>query len=214
MILFEIVEFRLIQAGDRSLVDVVAHEIAHCWTGNLVTNRNFEHFWLNEGFTVFVERKIAGRIHGEAERHFSALGGLKALKYAVETMGPTSQLTSLIPDLTGIDPDDAFSSVPYEKGQTLLWNLEDMVGGKQVFEPFLKTYIAKFQYQSITTDQFTDYLKHYFENTAAASKLAEIDWNSWLHTPGMPAVIPKYLVFKLLNIDFSIELSTFIKNFF
>lgn len=63
------------QAGDRSLVDLIAHEIAHSWTGNLVTNSNFEHFWLNEGFTVFIERKINGRLHGEPFRHFSAIGG-------------------------------------------------------------------------------------------------------------------------------------------
>lgn len=75
-----------IQAGDRSLADVVAHEISHSWTGNLVTNRNFEHFWLNEGFTVFVERKILAKLYGEKARHFSAIGGLKDLKDAVSTM--------------------------------------------------------------------------------------------------------------------------------
>lgn len=75
-----------IQAGDRSLADVVAHEISHSWTGNLVTNRNFEHFWLNEGFTVFVERKILAKMYGEKARHFSAIGGLKDLKDTVSTM--------------------------------------------------------------------------------------------------------------------------------
>lgn len=64
----------------RSLANVIAHEIAHSWTGNLVTNQNFEHFWLNEGFTVFTERKIAGRLSGEPERHFEAIGGLKVGK--------------------------------------------------------------------------------------------------------------------------------------
>lgn len=67
-------------AGDRSLVDVIAHEISHSWTGNLVTNNNFEHFWLNEGFTMFVQRKIEGRLHGDKVRHFSALMGLQDLK--------------------------------------------------------------------------------------------------------------------------------------
>ena len=71
------------QVGDRSLVDVVAHEIAHSWTGNLVSAQNFEHFWLNEGFTVFTERKILGRTKGEPFRHFSAIGGLKDLRQAV-----------------------------------------------------------------------------------------------------------------------------------
>ena len=65
------------------MANVIAHEIAHSWTGNLVTNKNFEHFWLNEGFTVFTERKIAGRLDGEAERQFDAIGGWKDLQYGV-----------------------------------------------------------------------------------------------------------------------------------
>lgn len=70
-------------AGDKSLATVVAHEIAHSWTGNLVTNRNFEHFWLNEGFTVFVEGKIVGRLSGNASRDFHALHGLSELSDCV-----------------------------------------------------------------------------------------------------------------------------------
>jgi leukotriene-A4 hydrolase len=75
-----------VQAGDRSLACVVAHEISHSWTGNLVTNRNFEHFWLNEGFTVFVERKILAKLYGEKFRHFAAICGLKDLKETVSTV--------------------------------------------------------------------------------------------------------------------------------
>lgn len=73
----------IVQAGDRSLVAVVAHEISHSWTGNLVSVKNFEHFWLNEGFTTFIERKINGCIKGESYRHFSAIGGLKDLRQSV-----------------------------------------------------------------------------------------------------------------------------------
>ena len=84
LVLFRIPHLRIsFQAGDKSLADVIAHEIAHSWTGNLVTNKNFEHFWLNEGFTVFVERKIMGRLHGEPARHFSAIGGMTDLKEEV-----------------------------------------------------------------------------------------------------------------------------------
>jgi leukotriene-A4 hydrolase len=111
------------------LADVIAHEIAHSWTGNLVTNKNFEHFWLNEGFTVFTERKIVGRMHGEPARHMSALGRWKELQYAIDLQGKTNPLTALVVDLDGVDPDDAFSVVPYEKGSTFLWYLEDTVGG-------------------------------------------------------------------------------------
>ena len=123
-------------AGDRSLADVIAHEIAHSWTGNLVTNSNFEHFWLNEGFTVFTEQKIVGRMKGEPARHFSAIMRWKDLVYSVMTVqGETNPLTALVVDLTGVDPDDAFSVVPYIKGSTFLWYLEHLVGGpcKQTF---------------------------------------------------------------------------------
>ena len=181
------------QAGDRSLVKVVAHEIAHSWTGNLVTNANFEHFWLNEGFTVFVERKILGRIAGEAERNFAALLGLKNLEYAIDQMGPTNHMAKLVTDLTGIDPDDAYSRVPYEKGQTLLWYLEEVVGGKTHFEPFFKSYVAHFQYRSIVSQDFVDYLMEYFKNSPdVIDRLDKVDWGTWFHTPGMPCIIPKY----------------------
>lgn len=70
-------------AGDKSLADVVAHEIAHSWTGNLVTNKNFEHFWLNEGFTVFVESKIVGRMQGDKELDFKMLSNLIDLEECV-----------------------------------------------------------------------------------------------------------------------------------
>ena len=84
MVTFEVhVQGIPFQAGDKSLANVIAHEIAHSWTGNLVTNKNFEHFWLNEGFTVFTERKIVGRLEGEAMRHFEAIGGWKELQYGV-----------------------------------------------------------------------------------------------------------------------------------
>ncbi|XP_008479413.1 leukotriene A-4 hydrolase-like, partial [Diaphorina citri] len=116
-------------AGDGSLAAVVAHEISHSWTGNLVTNRNFEHFWLNEGFTMFVERKITGRLRGEAERHFDALSGLKDLKQALKTLGEDNPLTKLIVDLKHTHPDDAFSTCPYEKGHTFLFYLEQLLGG-------------------------------------------------------------------------------------
>ena len=117
-------------AGDRSLADVIAHEIAHSWTGNLVTNSNFEHFWLNEGFTVFTEQKIVGRMKGEPARHFSAIMKWKDLKYNImDIQGETNPLTALVVDLDGVDPEDAFSVVPYIKGSTFLWYLEHLVGG-------------------------------------------------------------------------------------
>jgi leukotriene-A4 hydrolase len=99
------------------LANVVAHEIAHSWTGNLVTNANWENFWLNEGFTVFVERKILGRLYGNDERDFASITGWedRLMTAIFDTFSPVHQYTKLCPDLSGVDPDDAFSTIPYEK---------------------------------------------------------------------------------------------------
>lgn len=181
-------------AGDKSLANVVAHEISHSWTGNLVTNQNPEHFWLNEGHTVFLERKIVGRLFGgQAYRDFCALGGWNDLQYAVDLLGADSQLTSLNPKLDGIDPDDAFSSVPYEKGHTLLYYLEVRLGGPQVFEPFLLAYIERFKFKSITTSDWKNFLFEFFSPQPEKMKvLSSVDWETWFHSPGMPPVKPAF----------------------
>lgn len=119
------------QAGDRSLSNVVAHEIAHSWTGNLVTNRTWEHFWLNEGHTVFVERKIVAKLAGAsggACRQLHMLGGRWSLTEEVKRRGQNSAMTVLVPNLDVVDPDDSFSCVPYEKGSALLYFIETLVG--------------------------------------------------------------------------------------
>lgn len=176
-------------AGDRSLADVVAHEISHSWAGNLVTNRNFEHFWINEGFTMFVERKILGRLIHSDQRKFNAFCGLKDLRDEIMTKGVDDPLTCLVPDLKYISPDDSFSVVPYEKGHTLLFHLEELVGGPEQFDPFLKAYIKKFKFQSIDTDDFKSFLYEYFPD---CQNLESVDWNAWLYKPGMPPIIPNY----------------------
>ncbi|XP_050305919.1 leukotriene A-4 hydrolase [Anthonomus grandis grandis] len=176
-------------AGDRSLANVIAHEIAHSWTGNLVTNRNFEHFWLNEGFTVFIERKIKGRLESPQSQDFDAYTHVTELAETINLMGKTSPLTNLVVKLDDVHPDDAFSIVPYEKGQTFLRYLETVVGGPADMEEFLRTYFWKYKYQSIDTDEFKKYFEEYFKDKPA---IKEIDWQTWLYTPGMPIVIPEY----------------------
>jgi len=177
-------------SGDKSNADVIAHEIAHSWTGNLVTNFNFEHFWLNEGFTVFVERKILGRLKGEPYRHFSAILRWPSLEETVnKVFGATNPLTKLVVDLKGIDPDDAFSVIPYEKGSTFLWYLEQLVGGGETFEPFLRSYYDKFKYKSITSDMFKSYFLEYFSGVEAVK---EVDWETWFFSTGMPPFKPTF----------------------
>ncbi|KAF6738435.1 Leukotriene A-4 hydrolase [Oryzias melastigma] len=177
-------------AGDKSLSTVIAHEISHSWTGNLVTNKTWEHFWLNEGHTVYLERMIGRQMYGEPFRQFKAMGGWKDLQDSVNTFGANNPLTNLVPSLQDVDPDDAFSSVPYEKGFALLYHLEELLGGPEVFMGFVKSYIQLFAYGSATTEDWKNYLFSYFKDQAEVLK--RVDWNAWMYTPGMPPVKPQY----------------------
>lgn len=175
-------------AGDRSLAGVIAHEIAHSWTGNLVTNKTWEHFWLNEGFTRFLESKIMEAIEGPKARASQTIVGFEHLKDDIEHMGAANPLTNLVPNLAGIDPDDAFSSVPYEKGCALLNYLEREMG-EEKFREFFQSYLKQFQSSTITTVQFKDFL----ENFCASKNISlKMDWYAWTCTPGLPAVVLNY----------------------
>ncbi|KAM6437313.1 leukotriene A-4 hydrolase isoform 4-T4 [Liasis olivaceus] len=169
---------------------VIAHEISHSWTGNLVTNKTWEHFWLNEGHTVYLERRIGGQLFGEQFRHFQALGGWRELQNTINTLGSTNQVTNLIPSLKEVDPDVAYSSVPYEKGFALLLYLEQLLGGPDIFIGFLRAYIQQFAYKSIVTEDWKNFLYSYFKDKVDV--LNKVDWNAWMHSPGMPPVKPEY----------------------
>ncbi|SCW01974.1 LAFE_0E11364g1_1 [Lachancea fermentati] len=172
-------------AHDKSNIDVIAHELAHSWSGNLVTNCSWDHFWLNEGWTVYLERRITGAVHGEATRHFSALIGWNDLENSIDAMRNSERFSTLVQNLKdGTDPDEAFSTVPYEKGFNLLFYLENLVGGKEEFDPFIKHYFAKFSRQSIDTWQFLDTLFDFYPQKRQL--LDSVDWETWLFKPGMP----------------------------
>ncbi|MGH0121603.1 UNVERIFIED_CONTAM: hypothetical protein FKN15_006580 [Acipenser sinensis] len=169
---------------------VIAHEISHSWTGNLVTNKTWEHFWLNEGHTVYLERMIAGRMFNEPFRQFKAMGGWKELQDSINTFGAKNPLTNLVPDLNEVNTDEAFSLVPYEKGFALLYHLEELLGGPEVFMGFVKSYIQMFAHSSVSTDDWKNYLYKYFKDKVDI--LNKVDWNGWMHTPGMPPVKTQY----------------------
>lgn len=178
-------------SGDRENVDVIAHELAHSWSGNLVTNCSWEHFWLNEGWTVYLERRILGKLHGNATRDFSAIIGWTDLENSIAAMGPSAERWSmLVHNLRdGSDPDDAFSTVPYEKGSTLLYHIETLIG-QEKFDKFIPHYFHTFRYKSLDTYQFIDCLYSFFSDSK--SVLDTIDWESWLYKPGMPPVKPDF----------------------
>ncbi|MGN6107110.1 MAG: M1 family aminopeptidase/hydrolase [Kofleriaceae bacterium] len=172
-------------AGDRSLVNVLAHELAHSWTGNLVTNANAEHFWLNEGFTVYAERRIVEALQGEEVAALPIALGRRALDEAVARFERTPALTRLRTQLAGIDPDDAFSQVPYQKGYLLLRTLEEAVGRAR-FDRWLRSYLDAFRFGAITTD---DFVAHFERELPGV--LAQVDAARWIDGEGVPPNAPQ-----------------------
>ncbi|MBS1766152.1 MAG: M1 family metallopeptidase [Acidobacteria bacterium] len=175
-----------ILAGDRSLVSLVAHELAHSWSGNLVTNATWGDVWLNEGFTTYVERRIVEAIYGRDNEEMQAVLGRQTLDGLMKELPPAQ--TILRPDLKGQDPDDSLSEIPYEKGAIFLRLLEQTYGRKR-FDAFLRGYMDHFAFHSITTEDFEAYLKaHLF--TQNAKLAASIPLDAWLYQPGLPSDVP------------------------
>jgi len=182
-------------AGDRSLTNVVAHEITHSWSGNYVTNSSWSDFWLNEGFTVYIERMIMGEVNGEQYRYFEILCGYNDLiKTTKDLMADHSEYTKLLPNLTGVDPDDAFSKIPYEKGSLFLLYLEKIVGGDKAMRSWLKTYFSDFRTRSVNTEEMKQHFLAFFSKSVDGNKLKTIDWEHWLKGTGMPNFDPNKVV--------------------
>jgi leukotriene-A4 hydrolase len=173
-------------AGDGSLTGVIAHEIAHSWTGNLVTNATWEHFWLNEGWTRWLESKIMTKYNNNNSQisHLDMISANVHLKEDIDLLPPP--YTRLVQQLGDNDPDDSFSSVPYEKGFQLLYFLEQTVG-EQAFLTFFQSYLQKFKYGTITSQQFQDFFSSMFESIKDT-----IPWDTWYYEPGMPIVQPSF----------------------
>jgi leukotriene-A4 hydrolase len=174
-------------SGDRQNVDVIAHELSHSWSGNLVSNGSWEHFWLNEGWTTYLERRIQAVVHGGDQwRDFSAIIGWKALSDSIEMFGAEHEFTKLVIDLKGKDPDDAFSSIPYEKGFNFLYYIEKLISKKE-FDMFIPHYFETWRGKSLDSYDFKATLLDFFASNATVSKkLSEIDWDKWFYSPGYP----------------------------
>ena len=172
-----------ILAGDRSLVNLVAHELAHSWSGNLVTNATWNDFWLNEGFTVYFERRIMEEVSGREYSEMLALLGYQDLVATVAELPPRD--THLLGDLEGRDPDDAATKLPYEKGYFLLRLIEETVG-RVAWDAFLRGYFDRHAFESMTTQGFLDELTARFPGLDA-----KIAIDKWINGPGIPPNAPK-----------------------
>jgi leukotriene-A4 hydrolase len=176
--------------GDKSLVALVAHELAHSWSGNLVTNATWGDFWLNEGFTTYLERRIVEVVYGKRLSDMERIIGLRDLAQARADLTVAGDRT-LQPTLEDRDPDDAYSVVPYELGALFLSFLEDRFG-RDTFDRFLRRWFDEHSFQSVTTAQFLEFLsKHLLSIKPGAVTEAQIQ--EWLHTESIPsfAVMPK-----------------------
>ncbi len=171
-----------ILAGDRSLVSLIAHELAHSWSGNLVTNATWRDFWLNEGFTTYLERRIIEDLYGPDRAEMESVLGLAELRDELKDHPPKDQALHI--DLTGRDPDEGMNRIPYEKGALFLRTLEKTFG-RDRFDAFLRSYFDRFAFRSITTADFTSYLKDHLLLDPNESK--GIDLSAWLEGPGLPA---------------------------
>ncbi len=176
-----------ILAGDKSLVALVAHELAHSWSGNLVTNATWNDFWLNEGFTVYLERRIQEAVYGRARAEMEATLGRRDLQEDLDTLDDADEILHV--DLKGRDPDAGFTEVPYEKGALFLLHLEQTFGRTR-FDRFLRAYFNHFAFQSITTEDFLDYLNKNLVSRYP-TKAPSVPVDEWITKPGVPASAPK-----------------------
>ena len=170
-----------ILAGDRSLVALIAHELAHSWSGNLVTNATWDDFWLNEGFTVYFEQRIMEAIYGRKYSEMLARLSLDGLKEELEELKARDQWLKL--DLLGRNPDDGMTAIAYDKGYFFLRKCEETVG-REKWDEFLKGYFDKFAFKSMTTESFIKYVEANLENAD------DLNFKQWVYAGGLPEDCP------------------------
>ena len=174
-----------ILAGDRSLTSLIAHELAHSWSGNLVTNATWRDFWLNEGFTTYFENRIMEQLYGVPRARMLEVLGRRDLESELTTLKdkPGDQILHI--DLTGRNPDDGVTSIAYDKGAAFVRMIEATVG-RQRFDPWLRGYFDRHAFTSLTTAQFLEDLRaNLIGGDAALEKQLRLD--EWLENPGLPA---------------------------
>jgi leukotriene-A4 hydrolase len=174
-------------AGDKSMVSLVSHELAHSWSGNLVTNATWSDFWLNEGFTTYLENRIQEAVYGRELALMEQALARRSLDRELAELPERDQVLHI--DLRGRDPDEGVTGVPYNKGSLLLRKMEEAFG-RETFDAYLKRYFDHFAFQSITTETMLDYLKRELLDPHP-DQAARIALEEWIYQPGLPASAPR-----------------------
>ncbi|EMR04349.1 M1 family metallopeptidase [Cesiribacter andamanensis] len=190
-----------ILAGDRSLTSLVAHELAHSWSGNLVTNATWNDFWLNEGFTVYFERRIMEALYGRDYAEMLAQLGQQDLRHTVADLTEQGQAadTRLHLNLEGRNPDDGVTDIAYEKGYFLLRSLEERVG-RQQWDAFVRRYFSENAFKSMTTERFIDYLTtHLLQPNGLSREAVQLD--QWIYEEGLPKAMPTITSERFQRVD-------------
>ncbi|MDQ2657916.1 MAG: leukotriene A4 hydrolase C-terminal domain-containing protein, partial [Bacteroidota bacterium] len=179
-----------ILAGDRSLTSLIAHELAHSWSGNLVTNATWDDFWLNEGFTVYFETRIMEKLYGKDYGEMLASLNLQDLQDEIESLRAKGQYadTRLLLDLEGRNPDEGVTSIAYNKGYYFLRSIEEKYG-RDKFDAFLKDYFSDNAFGSMDTEGFRKYITDYYQSRFDLELNANI-FDEWILTEGLPDSVP------------------------
>ncbi len=177
-------------AGDRSLVAVVVHELAHSWSGNLVTNATWDDFWLNEGFTTYLERRLVEVVYGKRRADMEDSIAYEGLKQTIADLNAAGhpQDSALKLHLAGRDPNEGTSDIAYEKGARFVRFLEGRFG-RPAIDEFLRQYFDAHAFQGMTTEAFRSVLLARLEQPGAPRITTE-EIDAWIYGPGLPPTLP------------------------
>ena len=190
-------------AGDKSLTSLIAHELAHSWSGNLATNATWDDFWLNEGFTVYFEGRIIEELYGKDYADMLSILSYNGLLAELEDL--PAQDTRLKLDLEGRSPDDGMSAIAYDKGCFMLMMIEENIG-REKFDQFLNSYFDHFKFKNLNTEEFLAYINE------KLPEVKKLNLEEWIYKPGLPSNCPKIVSAKFDKVDANFESKIYLEN--